>query len=73
MLRGVSQHDPAMIDIDVSQWHRYRVEVLLGRLRRETEKPPPPCSARRIPCRGLSSLRAACRLAPRSWPSGGRE
>ena len=30
---GVPQHDPAMIDLDVSQWHRYRVEVLPGRIR----------------------------------------
>ena len=30
---GVPQHAPAMIDLDVSQWHRYRVEVLPGRIR----------------------------------------
>lgn len=30
---GAPQHTPAMIDLDVSQWHRYRVEVLPGRIR----------------------------------------
>ena len=30
---GAPQHAPAMIDLDVSQWHRYRVEVLPGRIR----------------------------------------
>lgn len=30
---GTPQHAPAMIDLDVSQWHRYRVEILPGRVR----------------------------------------
>ncbi|MDO5091839.1 MAG: glycoside hydrolase family 16 protein [Propionibacteriaceae bacterium] len=30
---GQPQHDPAMIPVDVTQWHRYRVEVQPGRVR----------------------------------------
>lgn len=29
---GQPAHDPVMVDVDVSQWHRYRVEVSEGRI-----------------------------------------
>lgn len=32
-VHGQPQHDPEMIGLDITQWHRYRIEVLPGRVR----------------------------------------